>query len=178
MPWRQFKRSPHRCETGCRLERGQAPWPLTNIVEWTHLLRLRTGYAVEQDLIESARHYLNAEKKNLQRLEPFVDDNGNVREQTDFSLKRFAKVLSLFLKTGEEDRGEATLVFGKSYLDGEFSPKDGAKAYAWFEVASQRGVAKAGELRDQVKSTLNEEQIEAAQQFIPQLMATVNLGSP
>ncbi|MDB6027178.1 MAG: hypothetical protein JWM68_3401, partial [Verrucomicrobiales bacterium] len=143
----------------------------------TMAVRYRTGYAVEQDFIESARLHLQAATKGINKLERFMDRDGTVRAQTDPALKQFAEALKLGMQALDKGDGMAALKLGSSYVEGTRSPKNSERAYAWLNLAAQNGSSEAAGLRDKIKASLGESELKNAEKrFLELKTLALDLG--
>ena len=80
------------------------------------------------------------------------------------------RVLSVYLKAARGD-GAAALRLGNFYLTGENAPSSAPKAWAWFKLAAQNGLAAAREKTSAAEAQMSGEELKTAQKELEKLTA-------
>jgi TPR repeat protein len=133
----------------------------------------RTGLGASIDYIQSIRYY-QAARKIEENTAPIskacdadifklVDENLEPKAVVDADLVNFAKVMSVYLRATERNDPAAMSQIGEWYFSGRFVPKDSVPACYWYSLAADHGAAGAAGKRDEIKATLNPEQMRQLQ---------------
>jgi TPR repeat protein len=148
-------------------------WIYSAIIE-----RCEAGFGTDRDLVAAAQWYCRAALRNSvdyfgRAYYPLADKFDLIPPATahdDHATRpvsaQLRPVLAACLKAAARRDAQAAIQLGTMYLTGKDAPRDAAKAWPWFNLASQYGATEAASNVSQAESKMTAaELVEARRQF-------------